>query len=180
VLQLDSNIGAPTLVSSAGMLQGPAGLTAAADGQLYVAEATLPATNGSIVRVDPISGAQSLVATNALFVHPFDIAFWDSDDLVTLQYGAVAGRQGCFIKTRISDGTSTEAWSSYCRSQGIAVGGGHHAISDCATIGPDCSTLYVSNGTAQINQVGGILAVVPDGATPARTTSWGRLKTIYR
>jgi hypothetical protein len=55
-------------------------------------------------------------------------------------------------------------------------------LADCWPHGFDCSTpilrQYPSGPRRALRAYA--VAVVPDGATPVRSTSWGRLKTMYR
>lgn len=184
ILRLDPDTGIPSVVTSGGLLDSPLGLALGPDGQLYVAESWLP-LRGSIVRVDPNSGAQALVATSGEFIYPFDIAVRDGV-VWTLQGGFNDGRGGCFEETRLSDGTSTHSsLSTYCRAKGIAIAGdGTIAYSDCIPVDIVCSTPITgrSTGGATLTGLGGPLAAVPDGVvpTPTKTSSWGRLKSIYR
>lgn len=184
ILRLDPDTGAPSSVTSGGLLDSPSALAFGPDGQLYVAELWLP-LRGSIVRVDPNSGAQVLVATSSEFIYPFDIAVRDGI-VWTLQSGFTDGRGGCFEETRLSDGTSTHSsLSTYCRAEGIAIAGdGTIAFSDCIPADIVCSTPITgrSTGGSVLTGIGGPLAAVPDGVapTPTRIRSWGRLKSIYR
>lgn len=194
VVRLAADGSSVTPVTSGNHITYPGGLTLGPDGALYVAEIATPEDNGgiingirghgSIVRVDPGSGGQTMIAADSLFLGPFDIAFVNPDEVWTANHGYVAGRRGCFVSTRISTGLSTFALQfSPCRSQGIAVAdNGTVFVSDCNTIGPDCYTRYVKrlpDGPIYSGN-GGPLAVVPAGVTPTRRGTWGNLKTIYR
>jgi hypothetical protein len=93
-------------------------------------------------------------------------------------------RAQSFIETRISDGLSARAnATSDCRSQGIAVApDGTIYVSDCHTMGPDCATVFTVRlpSGPELTRFGGPMAVVPQDVVPARRTTWGTLKTIYR
>lgn len=178
-------------VSTGGMLAYPGGLAVGPDGALYVAEGALPPDNGggtlqnrgSIVRVEAGSGAQTLIAADSLFNGPFAIAFAAPDEIWTAQAGSVAGRYGCFVRTRLSTGRSFLVSSSPCRSHGLAAMPGRPIyVSDCNTLGPDCSQLYTERypGGPILVHYGGPLAIAPDGIVPVRQGTWGMLKTIYR
>jgi len=179
---LDPDTGAPSTVASGGLLDSPLGLAVGQDGQLYVAESWLP-LRGSIVRVDPTSGAQYFIATSGEFAYPFDIAV-SNGVVYTLQTGFLDNRGGCIEETRLSDGTSVHSGvSTHCRSKGIAIAGdGTIAYSDCIPVNIACSTLVTgrSPGGEVLTGMGGPLGVVPDDATRARPSTWGRLKSIYR
>lgn len=193
IVRVSPDGGSVTPVSSGGLLTGPSGIAMGPDGSLYVCESS-PADNGirpgssfhgrgSIVRVNPASGSQTLVAASAYFMGPFAIAFTGPGEVWTANTGSVAGRLGCFIRTRVSDGASQPAEPFDCRSQGIAAtDDGTIYASDCHTIGPDCSTLFTIRfpGSGEATGLGGPMAVVPAGAVPVRRSSWGGVKTIYR
>jgi hypothetical protein len=184
-----------TPVTSGNRITYPGNLTLGPDGALYVTEIDVPADNGgqasmfvngrgSIVRVDPGSGAQSLIAADSLFMSPFDIAFVGPDEIWTAQAGYVSGRRGCFVRTRLSDGGSSLAVEPIdCRSRGLAVApNGTVYIGDCHPIHIDCATLFVRRLPAGPDYTGasGPMAVVPQDVTPTPRRSWGSLKTIYR
>jgi sugar lactone lactonase YvrE len=194
VVRVDASGSSVTPVTSGNRISYPGNLTLGPDGALYVTENSIPEDNGgvingirghgSIVRVDPGSGAQTVVAADSLFLGPFDIAFVGPDEVWTANRGYVAGRRGCFVSTHVSDGASAFALPfSPCRSQGIAVAeDGTVFVSDCNTIGPDCAARYIRRlpDGPQLMGYGGPMAVVPSTVTPARRSTWGSLKTIYR
>jgi sugar lactone lactonase YvrE len=193
VMRVSADGSAVTPVSLGNRLASPGGLAIGPDGALYVTEASLPADNGqangfqghgSIVRVDPGTGNQTLVAADALFIGPNDIEFVGPDEVWTMQYGGVAGRRGCFISTTLSDGTSRQANATFdCRSEGLTrAADGAMIVSDCHTIGPDCYTPYTMRlpSGPSLQGVGGHLAVVPQGVVSVHRATWGTLKTIYR
>lgn len=179
-------------LSIGGLLQRPMGLTLGPDGALYVAETAIPdnglhpwgyPSHGSIVRVDPVSGAQTRIAADPLFISPFAILFAGADEIWTAQIGSVAGRGGCFVRTRISTGISTLVDTSPCRSHGmVKAADGGVVTSDCNTLGPDCYSVFTSRYPSGpvLNEYGGVMTLVPSGIVPTRRPSWGSLKTIYR
>jgi sugar lactone lactonase YvrE len=194
VVRVSSDGSSVTPVSSGDHITYPGNLARGPDGGLYVTENSVPDDNGgvlygirghgSIVRVDPATGGQTVIAADSMFMGPFDIAFVSQDKVWTLQHGYVAGRRGCFVETFIGDGRSFMApATSDCRSRGVAVAeDGTIYASDCHTIGPDCYTPYVTRLPAgpERDGMGGPMTVVPQNLVPIRQGSWGRLKTIYR
>ena len=193
VVRVSADGSTVTPVSLGNRFSSPGGLAVGPDGALYVTEASLPAINGqagglqghgSIVRVDAVSGSQTLVAADSLFVGPNDIEFVDPDEVWTMQHGAVAGRRGCFISTTLSDGTSRQADATFdCRSAGLVrAADGAMIVSDCHTIGPDCYMMFTTRlpSGPTLNEVGGHMALVPQGVVPVHRATWGTLKTIYR
>jgi hypothetical protein len=192
VVRVSTDGSTVTPVSLGNRFARPRGLAIGPDGALYVTETGLPADNGqangfqgfgSIVRVDPASGSQTMVAADALFLGPFDIEFVGPDEVWTAQTGGISGRRGCFISTTLGDGHSSQVATSDCRSAGLARAlDGAMIVSDCHTIGPDCYyrfTERLPDGPA-LNDVSGPMAVVPQGVVPVRRPTWGTLKTIYR
>jgi hypothetical protein len=186
VLRLDPVTGVPATVTSGGLLSFPAALASGPDGMLYVAENVQP-LRGSIVRVDPASGGQALIASSLVsdFRYPIDIAV-SNGIAYTAENGFNDGRGGCFEESQLTDGaTVLSSLSSYCRSKGIAVASdGMIAYSDCIPVNQVCSTFVVGRNTdgAVVTGMGGPLGAVPEGLnpTPAKTSTWGHLKSIYR
>lgn len=191
LLHVDPGSGTARVVASGDLLRNPTCITVASDGYLYLGEsdnpgptATYPYYRGSIVRIEPASGAQWLVAAEPnLFIAPIDIAVTADGYVWTAQYGNVSRRLGYFVRTRLADGYSEILGSFYQRSQGIAIGlDGALYMGDCRTIGPDCYDRFVftyPDGEYHYGPAGG-MAVVPAVATPVRRATWGSLKTIYR
>jgi sugar lactone lactonase YvrE len=182
IVRLDPISGAPSPVTSGDLLSYPLGMAMGPDGMLYIAENVLP-LRGSIVKVDPVSGSEALVAASDQFIYPFDIAV-SNGVAWTLQMGFNDGRGGCFDETTLSDGTTVRSTlSTHCRAKGIAIASdGMIAYSDCIPDNFVCSTLITGrsgDGTI-LTGIGGPLAVVPDRVTPVKTSSWGRLKLLYR
>lgn len=191
VVRLSPDGSTATPVSSGGLLYAPHGLAVGPDGALYVTERNQPYSgpnqafpHGSIVRVDPAGGGQSLLAASSHFFGPIEIAFVNADEVWTIQQGHVAGREGCFIRTRISDGVSEETSASrWCRGSGIAAqADGSIIISDCQTVSVDCWRVYTTRvpNEPMLYDSAGPMAVVPMDPVPARRSTWGTLKTIYR
>lgn len=73
VLRVDPGTGSVSDVSSAGLLQYPAGIAVDSQGFIYVTDGAGPGP-GKIVRVDPISGSQTLVSSGVGIVEPHGLA----------------------------------------------------------------------------------------------------------
>jgi streptogramin lyase len=83
VVRVDPLTGQQTLVSSGLAARGlgefcfASGIAVEADGGILVADACGPSgghVNGSVIRVDPITGMQTIVSLEGMFVDPFDVA----------------------------------------------------------------------------------------------------------
>jgi len=79
VIRVDPATGVETPVSAGGFLVQPFGIAIEASGNLVVADASAfgglcPGGCGGVVRVNPATGAQSIVSTGGFFVDPFGIA----------------------------------------------------------------------------------------------------------
>jgi hypothetical protein len=181
----------PVPITSGGLLTRPGGMTLGADGMLYVCEEATPVNDcgvnvnskGSIVRVDQASGAQTRVATACAFWYPFDIASVGSDELWTTQTGQISGTLGCILRTRISDGSTSESNVGYCRSSSIAAASdGSVYWGDCEPIHRDCFNVFTGHWPSgeMLWNIAGPMALVPDLPVPVRHVDWGTVKILYR
>jgi outer membrane protein assembly factor BamB len=75
--------GATTLISTGGLQFDPNHIVLSDQGQIFTAERTKRGTaNPGIVRTDPVTGDQTLVASGPLLADPLALAFDQSSDLV--------------------------------------------------------------------------------------------------
>ncbi len=79
VIRVDPETGAQTVVSSGGVFVNPAGIAIAANGDLLAADENTfggpcPVGCGGIVRVDPTTGAQTVVSSGGDFANAFGLA----------------------------------------------------------------------------------------------------------
>jgi hypothetical protein len=175
------------VVSSGGLLVSPAGLKIGIDGALYVCEETTPGTitplspyAGSVVRVDPGSGAQTQVVAGEPLLYPYQIAVAPDGSLWTVGRGLPNHHVRYLVRWPYPSGPPSiiggDALGIAIRSDGLTVFG------SCHEIGLSCSSVYVLTYPSGPVLYGynGPLAVVPDITTPAIGTTWGRLKVIYR
>jgi DNA-binding beta-propeller fold protein YncE len=186
VLRLSAD-GAVAIVVAAGVIPRPAGLTIGPDGALYVC-ATSPlymcACGGGIVRVDLASGTLASVASGWPVCGPIDLAFAPDGSLWSVQRGQCSSESSKnLVRTSVTDGSSAlvmpagDAVGFAIRSDGVV------AIARCWRIHSDCAAYYTQlypSGPLKENHIAGPMAVVPEHATPATMSSWGRVKVLYR
>jgi sugar lactone lactonase YvrE len=136
VIRVDPFTGRQTLVSGQGVggdsFYDPAGIAVGPGGVLYVLDTLAGSNSGAVIRVDPGTGAQQVIASNfsgGLFDLPFGIAL-DSDGTIVVVNRALPGSLpiDCIIPTgsviRVHpDGTQTPISSlgSLSRPLGVAL-----------------------------------------------------------
>jgi len=98
VFRVNPVTGDQTLVSSGGFLLDPSGIAVAANGDILVASTNIPFCPlgcedppGNVTRLDPVTGAQTLVSTDGFFGNPFGIALEDDGDILVADPGAHLG-----------------------------------------------------------------------------------------
>ena len=83
VLAVNLGSGSVSLVSTGINLLSPNGITRRSDGTLFIAETGIfGGALGKIVSVDPITGAQQVVASGGLIDHPTDLGFNSAQNLL--------------------------------------------------------------------------------------------------
>ena len=183
LVRIDANTGALTTVTEGGLLIAPTGVDVAPDGVILVADQSArinPNTNvrsvGGLVRVDPGTGAQTLVAADPLFYFPQEVACVGGDSVWIVNKGrTLRSIGGALTITRLSDGVTAEAPVGFFDSQGIARFSNSVAYSGCQPVSGDCQYPYVAvygSGAALGNYMG-TLAVVPEREVP-KTTAFAR------
>ena len=105
VIRVHPITGAQTLVSSGGNLSFPSGITVAPDGNLIVGDAnafgsppfnTPSNSGGAIFRVDPVTGAQTVISSGSPFFDPQGVVLDAAGQiLVADQNSFVGGSNGC-------------------------------------------------------------------------------------
>jgi len=177
LVRIDADNGALTVVTEGGLLLAPTGVDVAPDGAILVADQNArvnPITNvtsvGGLVRVDPETGAQTLIAADPLYYFPQDVVCIGGDSVWIVNRGRpLRSVGGALTITRLSDGVTTEAPVGYFDSQGIArLPNGRIAYSGCQPVHGDCQSPYVAvyGGGATLGDYMGTLAVVPDREVP--------------
>lgn len=177
LVRIDSDTGALTVVTEGGLLLGPTGVDVTPDGTILLADQGArvnPTTHeqsvGGLVRVDPATGAQTLVAADPLFYFPQDLACVGGDSIWIVNKGRTLRSIGGMLTiTRLSDGLTAEAPVGSFNSQGIArLPSGCIAYSGCTPVSGDCQYPYVAvyGSAAGLNNYMGTLAVVPEREAP--------------
>lgn len=186
IVRLNADGSVAGVVSSGGLLAYPSGLTLGPDGAIYVCE-TIPRgwkPGGSLLRVDPASGTQTLIASGDPIHGPYHAAFAPDGSLWSVQWGGLLHeKRGSIVRTRISDGFSEWVDFGFNFVSGIAIRpDGLAAIADCGSVHSDCEYPYtqIYPDGPRLSWISGSVAFVPDLVTPTTRTTWGRLKVIYR
>jgi DNA-binding beta-propeller fold protein YncE len=103
IIRVDPASGAQSIVSAGGELVDPAGIAVAPDGTLFVVEnigvGGNPRVPGggrpAVLRIDPATGAQSVVTRGGNLCYPFGIALEPSGDLVVTDFGDLLPQIDC-------------------------------------------------------------------------------------
>jgi hypothetical protein len=95
IIRIDPASGAQTIVSQGGELVDPAGIAVAPNGTLYVVDNVgvggNPRVPGggrpTVIRIDPVSGAQSVVSRDGDLCYPFGIALDQGGGILVTDFG---------------------------------------------------------------------------------------------
>lgn len=177
LVRIDTFTGVVTVLSEGGLLLAPTGVDVAPDGAILVADQNArvnPTTNGQSVgglfRVDPSTGAQTLIAADPLFYFPQDLVVAGADTVWVVNKGRTLRSIGGEITiTRLSTGETASAPVGFFNSQGVArLPNGNIAYSGCQPVHGDCQLPYVAvyGGGVSLGDYMGTLAVVPDRELP--------------
>jgi hypothetical protein len=128
---------------------------------------------GGLVRVDPGTGAQALVAADPLFYFPQDVAYIGGDSVWIVNKGrTLRSIGGALTITRLSDGMTAEAPVGFFNAQGVALLSSQDvAYSGCQPVSGDCQYPYVAvyGSSAILGGYMGTLAAVPERESPRAT-----------
>lgn len=177
LVRIGADGGTPTIVSEGGLLIAPTGVTVTPDGTILVADqnATVNPTTqqpsvGALVRVEPGTGAQSLVAADPLFYFPQELACAGGDSVWIVNRGrGLRSVGGDLTITRLSDGVTTESPVYAPNSQSVALlANGRVVYSGCTPVHGDCAYEFVATygGEAGLSGYMGTLAAVPEREAP--------------
>ena len=173
LVRIDARNAAVKVVSEGGLLLAPTGVVASADGSILVVDqsrrvdpVTSEASMGALVRVDPVTGTQTVISTDARFYMPQDLVCVGGDSVwVVNRSRLLRSIGGGLTITRLSDGVTTDAPVGFYDSQGIArLPDGSIAYSGCQPVHGDCNYPYVAvyGSGAALSFYMGTLAVVPE------------------
>jgi len=177
LVRIDAQTGALEVITEGGLLIAPTGVDVAPDGAILVADQNArvnPITNvqsvGGLVRVDPGTGSQTLLAADPRFFFPQDLVCVGGDSVWIVNKGRpLRSVGGALTITRLSDGATAEAPVGFFNSQGIArLADGGITYSGCQPVHGDCNYHYVAvyGSSAALGGYMGTLAVVPERETP--------------
>jgi hypothetical protein len=103
IIRVHPVTGVQTVISSGGELVRPEGVAVAADGSIFVADGNPsdsndPSEMGKIIKVHPITGAQTVIIDGFPFVDPSDIEILPNGDLIISDDAASADGMGAIFK----------------------------------------------------------------------------------
>lgn len=181
----------PAVLTSGGYLKGPSGITRGGDGDLYVVDPLEPPgsyldpARGSVVRIDPVSGAQKARYVSSSFRAPSEIAVAADGSIAVAQYGAMAAGYGggIFRLDAVTGAVGTLVATNACSNLTSAGSGGPLYYSHMVTT-QSRSTYYVRRHGESwaVAGVSGPMTVARanTGVTPVVPASWGSVKARYR
>ena len=109
IIQVIPESGGQSVVSAGGNFVDPSGIVLGVDGQLYVADPECGCGNagslGGIVKVDPFTGAQTVVSAGGSFIDPNGIALSPDGQLYVADYGSAG--IGSVFKVNPNGGAQT-------------------------------------------------------------------------
>jgi hypothetical protein len=175
VIAVDPVTGARATLSENGAPAGgprfdfPWELTVAANGDIYVVDPGDFVSTGKIIRVDPVTGARTLVSKNTSppggpdFVFPWGIAVDKLGNILVSDQAAFGGTGGIIrvdpvtgVRTTVSENTAPAGGPSFFSP-------GDLVVEDCGSI---LVTDTASEAVFRVNATTGVRTVVSDSATP--------------
>jgi sugar lactone lactonase YvrE len=187
VFRVDPGTGAQTLISSGGNFASPYNLALEADGSILVADPNAfgpgcgPGT-GAIVRVNPTSGAQTIVSSGGNFACPGGVAVAPSGEIFVVNGGGAFG--GRVVRVDPTNGAQTLVASGgfITTPQGIAVeADGNLVVADPRNLGGPLSVVLrvhpVTGAQTVVSAAGSFgaplnLVVVPSGPPAGAFTAF--------
>ena len=157
VVRVDPDTGTQTVVSTDDQFEFPSGIAFAPDGDLYVTDQGSAATgvttaDGSLFRVDPVSGAQALISHGDLLIDPVDLAFAPDGSLFVVDWGG--GTDGAVIQVDVTTGDQT-----------LVSSGGYFVNPTGLAIASDGSILVADQIVRSSTNDGKIIMVDPEDGT---------------
>jgi hypothetical protein len=164
VIRVNPLTGAQTTVSSGGSFVFPERIAIAANGDLIVVDpeafgGPCPGGCGGVIRVDPVTGAQTTVSSGGSFSDPVGVAIAPNGDILVVDSGAFGGPGGIIRVDPVTGAqTTVSSAGSFFTPAGIAIAAnGDFLVADADAFGGPCP-----------NGCGGVIRVDP--VTGAQTT----------
>lgn len=173
VIRVDPLTGAQTAVSSGGNFHGPTGIALDAAGYILVADVDFggsPGVSGpgAIIRVDPSTGAQTVISSGGSFVGPVRVAVAPTGQIFVSDHGSfrTGTTIGAIFRIDPATGAQTVIYNS---SGGGPIQGPEGLTLDAAgnilVAFKGHPNFDVPDGIAQINPVTGTVTVVSSGGS---------------
>ena len=123
IIRIDPVTGVQTVVSIGGLLDRPNGIAVDASGNIFVADmayetVSLFAAGGAVIKIDPVTGDQSIVSEHNNFVNPFGLTIDNTGNLYVADFGDFLSNDldGLIIKVDQSTGGQSIISSADFRS----------------------------------------------------------------
>lgn len=158
VVRVDAATGVATILSQGALLRDVDGIGLAADGALLAADhGTAFGVAPAIVRIDPETGAQSVVTSGGALLRPIDVVAEGATDLLVLDSGSGAGAQ----LVRVNVATGAQSVLVAPGALGNAAGGFARDVD---------GSLLVASAFGELFRVTAAGAVAPVGGAPGLPT----------
>ena len=170
VIRVNLASGARTTVSQNAAPAGgpsfvaPAGIAVAPNGDIFVADQNAFNVGGSVIRVNPVSGARTLVSDNTMpaggpsFADPVGITMAANGDILVADEEAFGGSGGVIrvnpvsgARTAVSENTAPPGGPSFVDPLGIAIEGQVEAPPPPPQTRPQCSDTVDNDGDGAID-----------------------------
>jgi Ca2+-binding RTX toxin-like protein len=164
IVRVDPQTGTQTIVSSSGIFSGPIGIVIDANGNIIVADSTqndgFNGGLGGIIKVNPLTGDQTLISSEGSFVAPVGIAIDTNGDLIVADYEAFGGSGGIIRVNPITGVQSTiSSGGSFVDPYGIAI----DTNGDLIVV--DLNAFGGSGGIIRVNPITGVQSTISSGGS---------------
>ncbi len=170
VYRVDPITGDQTTISTGGSLEDPFGIAVDANGDILVAdfgnfESVAPGGTGSIFRIDPLTGSQTVISTGGNLIDPAGIVLDANGDILVADFQAFGGGcpVGCGGIIRVDPITGTQTTistgGSFVNPIGIALD-----VSENIVVG-DADAFGGGGGILQVDPVTGLQTTISSGGS---------------